>query len=601
MKKQILLFLFSFTLLIHFQSFAQNKNKNNQPSLEQKLKTLEPWVDKVMKDWKVQGLAIAVVHKDKIVYAKGFGFRDVKKQLPVTAETVFAIGSCTKAFTAATVLQLADDGKLEMDKPVREYVPSFKMFDEYVSANMTPRDLLCHRSGLPRHDFVWYGSDFSRQEIFDRLRYLEPTKPFRTDWQYQNLMFMSAGYLVEQVGKQRWETFANERIIKPLEMTSTNFSVSETPKMSDYSLGYIKKEKDGKESVEEIPFRNIDAVAPAGSINSNVKDMGNWLVALINGGKFKGKEILKPSAIAQMQTPYMVILTPLLYEESYHNSYGLGWFITSYRGKVRVEHGGNIDGFTASTCFMPKDSIGIVILANMNGTAINGVIRNTLLDKLLNMSEIDWNKRSLDAVAKAKESAEKSKKETESNQKKDTKPSHNLKEYTGKFEHPAYGIMEIVFKNDSLFVQKNKLKSLLQHYHYDIFEATHEDFDNTKISFNTNLKGEIDEMGVEIEPALGKDIIFKRKNEYKPTKEELEKLVGEYELAGTAVKISLKGETLMMFVAGQPEYELLPTKANEFDLKNVKGFSVKFNKNDKGEITDLVSQQPNGNFKAKKK
>ncbi|MFQ6032023.1 MAG: serine hydrolase domain-containing protein, partial [Candidatus Zixiibacteriota bacterium] len=215
-----------------------------------------------MKEWKVPGLAISIVKEDKVIYTKGFGFRDVKKGLKVTPHTLFAIGSCTKAFTAVAMGFLVDEGKLDWDKPVREYLPSFKLKDPFASERMTPRDLVCHRSGLPRHDLVWYNSSTSREELTHRLQYLEPSKDFRTTYQYQNLMFMTAGYMVGKIAGKTWEEFVRERILEPLGMEESNFSVEDSKKAPDFALPYFK---DKQERVIEIPFRNIDNVGPAGS------------------------------------------------------------------------------------------------------------------------------------------------------------------------------------------------------------------------------------------------------------------------------------------------------------------------------------------------
>ena len=432
------LLLLTVALAVSLHTFSQNKE------VEKKLKGFDQYVEKVMRDWKVQGMAVAIVHKNKVILSKGFGYRNVAKNLPVTEETLFAIGSCTKAFTAAGVCLLQEDGTLDLDKPIRDYMPEFKLFDDYVSQNMSPRDLLCHRSGLPRHDIMWYGSPATRRELFARLRYLEPSQPFRTTYQYQNLMFMTAGVLIEDVSKLSWEKFTRNRILNPLEMNSTNFSINDLQNAKDYSTGYA--EPGGL--VSPIPYMNIDAVGPAGSLNSNVKDMSKWLTVLINGGKYNGKKILSENTIRQLQTPAMVSPTqvPLQYDESFYNMYGLGWTITSYRGHVRVDHGGNIDGFSASTCFMPRDSIGVVVLTNMNASNLTAIVRNNVLDRMLGLTEVDWNKRLLDERTKNKEAQNKTKKEEDGNRVKDTKPSHPLEAYAGKFEHPGYGVIEILKK-----------------------------------------------------------------------------------------------------------------------------------------------------------
>lgn len=576
-------------------SVASSQNKD----IEKKLKGFDQFVDRVMKDWQVQGMAVAIVYKDKVILSKGYGYRNVDQKLPVTDETLFAIGSCTKAFTAAGVCLLEEDGKLELDKPVREYMPDFKLQDDYVSENMTPRDLLCHRSGLPRHDAIWYGSPATRRELFERLRFLEPSKPFRTAYQYQNLMFMTAGILIEDVSNMSWEKFTRERILDPLEMTSTNFSVIDLQKAKDFSIGYTLQNT----SVVSIPYMNIDAIGPAGSINSSAKDMSKWVRVLINGGKYGDKKVFSENTVRQLQTPTMINSTQSLqYDENFYVMYGLGWSVTSYRGHVRVDHGGNIDGFSASTCFMPRDSIGVIVLTNMNGTALTSIVRNNVLDRMLGMPEVDWNKRLLDETTRNKEAQAKSKKEEDASRVKDTKPSHPLEHYVGKFEHPAYGLLEVVKEGDGLSISVHGLKSALEHYHYDIFRATDERyFRGQKFSFSSDVNGEFDQVQSKIEPMVS-DIVFKRKVGIDIVADVLSNYTGEYDFGGELAKVYIKGEkTLFLFVNGQPEYELVAIKQHEFKIKMLEGFTIKFEVDASGKAAEMVSIQPNGTFRAKRK
>jgi CubicO group peptidase (beta-lactamase class C family) len=579
--------------LVVSEALSQNKD------IEKKLKGFDQFVERVMKDWKVQGMAVAIVYKDKVILSKGYGYRNVDQKLPVTDETLFAIGSCTKAFTAAGVCLLEEDGKLDLDKPVREYMPNFKLQDDYVSENMTPRDLLCHRSGLPRHDAIWYGSQATRRELFERLRYLEPSKPFRAAYQYQNLMFMTAGILIEDISNSTWEKFTRERILEPLQMSATNFSVADLQKANDFSIGYTEQNN----TVVSIPYMNIDAIGPAGSINSNVKDMSKWVRVLINGGKYNGKKVFSENTVRQLQTPTMVNTTqPLQYDENFYITYALGWTVTSYRGHVRVDHGGNIDGFSASTCFMPRDSIGVVILTNMNGTALTSIVRNNVLDRMLGMGEVDWNKRLLDERNKNKEAQAKAKKEDDASRVKDTKPSHPLDNYVGKFEHPAYGIVEVTKEGENLSINAHGLKSALEHYHYDVFRAMDERyFGGRKFSFVSNVSGEIDQIQSKIEPAV-KDIIFKKKVGIDLVADVLSNYIGEYDFGGELAKVYIKGEkTLFLFVNGQPEYELVAIKQHEFKIKMLEGFTIKFEVDSSGKAAEMVSVQPNGTFRAKRK
>ena len=200
----------------------------------------------------------------EIVMMEGYGYRNIDKSLPVTSETLFAIGSSTKAFTALAAGILADEKILKLDTPVKEYLPDFKMFDPFATERITLRDMLCHRSGLPRHDLMWYNASLTREEIIERLRYLEPNVDFRTKWQYQNIMYMVAGYVVGHVSRSSWEEVVQKRIFRPLNMTSSQFSVDKTQLHHDYAMPYIQIE----DQARVIPFRNIDTIGPAGSINS---------------------------------------------------------------------------------------------------------------------------------------------------------------------------------------------------------------------------------------------------------------------------------------------------------------------------------------------
>ena len=198
----------------------------------------DSFVNQAIHAWEVPGLAIAVVKNGQVVLAQGYGFRDVDKKLPVTPKTLFAIGSCTKAFTTFVMGTLVDEGKLDWDKPVRTYIPELRLHDRVASELITPRDLVTHRSGLPRHDLVWYNATLSRKEIVDRLPYLEPTETFRSKFQYNNIMYMTAGYLVERLTGQSWEDAVRARIFTPLGMTGSNFSVKDSQKAADFARPY---------------------------------------------------------------------------------------------------------------------------------------------------------------------------------------------------------------------------------------------------------------------------------------------------------------------------------------------------------------------------
>jgi hypothetical protein len=286
-------------------------------------------------------------------------------------------------------------------------------------------------------------------------------------------------------------------------------------------------------------------------------------------------------------------------DEVFYSSYGMGWMITSYRGHLRIEHGGNIDGFSASVCLLPRDSVGIVVLTNMDGTSLPSVVRNYSIDKILDLSEIDWSERLLKDVNKMKDELKKSEEKKE--EVSETTPSHPIKDYVGKFEHPAYGTIEITNSGDDLNIHYHSFDMKLHHYKYDVFETKDERYPPIKISFLTNTNGDIDKLSSKLQEGV-KDIEFKRVLDKKTVSgAELEKFIGEYEISGTVITVDLRNKTtLIMTVPGQPQYELIPTNDNEFGLKGLDGYSVKFNPAT-GKITEVVFYQPNGVFTAKKK
>jgi len=313
----------------------------------------------VRKQWRTPGLAIAVVHNGHVVYERAIGVRDVDQHLEVTPQTLFAIASCSKAFTTAALAVLADEGRLDWDLPVREYMPSFRLHDTLATERTSARDLVCHRSGLPRHDLLWYSSTKSRSELVHRMRHLEPSADFRSTWQYQNLMYMTAGYLIELISGQTWEEFVRDRIFAPLGMCDSTLSVEESQQSPDFALPY-KKERD--DTVHEIPFYSQWAVGPAGGINSSIRDLARWVTMHLKGGRWEGTQLISEGQVREMQTPQMVMPPSDKYPEVLHPSYGLGWFIQGYRGHNLLQHGGNIDGFSSLVTLLPRENIGVVVL-----------------------------------------------------------------------------------------------------------------------------------------------------------------------------------------------------------------------------------------------
>jgi CubicO group peptidase (beta-lactamase class C family) len=603
MRKVFALLLITTTLF----SFAQ-KQKTTE---DKRFTGLDTAFARVLKDWHAAGFAVAVVEKNKVVYAKGFGYRDYENKIPVTPNTLFAIGSCTKAFTASMLGLLREDGKVDFDKPVRNYLPELKFYKDEMNDKITLRDMMSHRTGLPRHDYSWYFfSTPSRDSLVQRIQYMEPSAGLREKWQYNNFMFLAQGATIEKITGKKWEDNIREKIFQPLGMSSSVFSIEDLMKSNDAALGYEAK-KDSL--ISKMDYYHIDAMGPAGSINSSVNDMAKWVTTWINGGKYEGKEIIPSAYTSEAMSSQMIIGAALPEKEKtdiYFANYGFGWFLASYRGHYRVEHGGNIDGFSASTCFFPSDSVGIIVLSNQNSSAVPSVVRNLIADRMLKLKYFDWESDSKKLSDKGKAAAKDAEKSAVSSKKQNTKPSHALKDYEGLYKNEGYGTFEIQLKGDSLFAFLGTHVWWLRHYHYDMFEPLDKNAKtgidtsdkSDPLQFQMNVAGDIESVAANFESSL-KPIIFTKTPKPKEiTKDSLQKYVGEYELSGIAIKIFIKGDkTLYMFVPGQPEYELVLVDKNKFSIKTLSGYFAQFTVNDKNEVTELLAIQPNGTFKATRK
>jgi CubicO group peptidase (beta-lactamase class C family) len=560
-------------------------------------KKLRLFLDAEMKRWEVPGMGIGIIKGGKILMSEGFGYRDLEKKLPVTPNTLFAIGSASKAFTAMDVQLLVDEGKVEWDKPVQTYLPDFKLKDEVATARMTVRDLVCHRSGLPRHDAIWYGTSLTRQEIYDRLRYLDFTADLRSAFQYNNLMFLTAGYMVGRLTNSSWEEFTRRRIFEPLGMTSSNFSVGDSKKSADYSLPYEKKE--GK--VVEVPFRDIDSIGPAGSINSNVNDMLKWVEFQVNKGKVGDKQVVSEAGQREVYTPAMFMRQPMLSlqpDKQAVMSYGLGWFIETYRGHMVVHHGGSIDGFYFLNAFLPNDNLGVVVLSNLGGSPLVWISMGYILDMVLGLDPV-WEKLSVERFndAKKEEAEAKDKeKEEEAERVKDTKPSHPLDAYVGEYEHPAYGVIAIELKDNALQGKHFSFDFKLDHWHYDVFKPSDH---LPKVMFLTNLKGDVDGLSVAMDPAVAPILFTRKPSAAMKDPKFLAQFQGAYEIRGTTLTVSLKGDALFVDRPGQPTVELVPYKGTEFTIKGREGSSVKFIL-ENGAVTGIDIGGPSGSVKGKK-
>jgi CubicO group peptidase (beta-lactamase class C family) len=457
---------------------------------------LDALMESAMKHWAPPGAAVVVVRGDQVVYLKGFGVRDVTTKAPVTPDTIFAIGSTTKAFTTAAMALLVDEGKMRWDDPVRKHLPYFRLADPLANESVTMRDLVTHRTGLIRHDMLWYGSPWSREAIVKRIGHVPLSYPIRTEFQYQNIMYLTAGLAVGAASGSAFEEFVQRRIFDQLGMKSANFSTLRSEKAADHALPHAKQ---GTE-VKIIPWRNIDNVGPAGSINASVRDLSNWIRLHLNEGVVDGRRLISAENLREMHTPQMVIRLEgrwkLFFPESdtLQLSYGLGWFINDYRGRKLVMHGGTIDGFRAAVMLEPKAKIGVAVLANLTGTQMPEATCYNVMDLLLGLEKKDWNAY-ISGQAKIFEAAQaKALIERNARRRKDTKPSRELAAYAGTYEDPGYGKADVMVVDGKLALLWSSFKTGLEHFHFDTFTATDNELKNEQLTFSLNADGEVGSM-----------------------------------------------------------------------------------------------------------
>lgn len=500
-------------------SFKPAKAPSPQ-QLHKKLSKLDRSIEDILKYTHCPGVAVVIVKKDQIIYAKGFGYRDFENKIPVTTNTLFSIGSCTKAFTSTLIGQLAEEDKVDLDESPRKYLPELTFYNDELNRMVTIRDMLCHRTGLPRNDLSWYyfPTD-SRDSLLQRVQYHEPSMGPREGFQYNNFMYAAVGVISGRVTNQSWEEAVQNQLLNPLEMHHSNLSIEALEKADDFAFGYTVNAQNEIKKESNFP---VTSMGPSGSINSNVNDMANWLITWINGGTFKGEQVIPKSFIYEATSSQMIASGSgpgNTHPDLHFANYGLGWYLSSYRGHYRVAHGGNIDGFSASTCFFPSDSIGIVVLANQDRSRVPSMVRNVLMDEMLGLTPAEWIKPLKEQYEEEQNKVETDKKGTGtvSNNIQGTSPSHPLADYTGKFNYPGYGTIRVKEKEGELYAHLPNKKWWLRHKHYDVFEAvsiTPEGVDTSGyFSFNflytPEVNGDINTFSIAIEGGI-EPFVFKR-------------------------------------------------------------------------------------------
>ncbi|NUQ10915.1 MAG: serine hydrolase [Gemmatimonadaceae bacterium] len=579
-------------------SFTMSRGPRPADLAREALKGFDAWVDSAMTAWRVVGLSIGIVVDGETVYLRGHGLRDRARNLPMTPRTLLAIGSASKAFTTFAMGALVDQGRLAWDAPVRTWIPWFRMHDDVATLRLTPRDLVTHRSGLPRHDLVWYNNTTStREELVRRLAYLPASADLRERYQYNNLMFLTAGFLVGTINGTSWEDGLRQLVLAPLGMTRTNFSVAESQKDPDHSLGYTVR----RDTIERLPFRDITLVGPAGSINSSAEEMTKWVTLHLNGGKLGDRQVLQPTTLRDMYRPHTPIGGIGPAPEIGPRSYGLGWFVDTYRGRYRVEHGGNIDGFSAGVTMLPNDRIGIVVLTNQNGAAITEILARTAMDRLLGAERKDWNGEALrarDAAAPAQRQMEERKGEARV---PGTRPAHPLAAYAGTYADSGYGAATVSVERDTLVFTYNGITAKLAHWHYETFAGVRNPADPTfadqQFTFRTGTKGRIESLLANFEPSVPPIVLARQPDPRLRDPAFLQRLTGRYQLpTGPVVTIVLRGNVLLYQQGAGIPTELEPEEGTTFVLRANRSISLEFRLDANGNATAIRGSQPGAVF-----
>lgn len=420
--------------------------------------------------WDVPGAAVVIIGPDRVIHLKGYGRRDVRGD-EVTADTIFPLASCSKAFTTALMALLVDEGKLNWDDPVRKHLPDFHLSDPAADSLVTLRDLVSHRTGVGGHDLLWYRSSLTQDELIRRVGKLPLSRPFRSEMQYQTVMYIAAGHAAARAGGKSWGELVDEKLLKPLGMKEVCLTTTAAEKKTDRASGY-RVGKDG--TLVNVPWYRQPEPNSAGSVHASARDLAPWLQLQLTGGKRGDEQLITESSLRETQSPQIVVrmrdAARALNPETQQISYGMGWVIQDYRGHLQVMHAGLIDGFRAHLTILPKDGYAFAILANREGTRMNLALSNTLTDLLLGLPAKDWNKYLLDVQAEETQAAKVKSRQEELAKRPDLKPSVDLKGLAGVYEDAAYGSTTMrLSKDEELIWEWGPWKVPLEHYAGDTF------------------------------------------------------------------------------------------------------------------------------------
>ena len=560
---------------------------------------LERLVAEAMDEWKIPGLAMTFVQNGEMALLRAYGLRDAEAGLKVTTETHFLIGSITKSFTSTGLALLMDERRLDWSKPVRDYVPEFRLHDAVATDRVTVRDLLCHHSGLPRHDWIWAPGDLSAAQMLAAMRFLEPSDDLRSAFQYNNLGYFVAGITAERITGQSWTEFTRTRLTDKLNMNVT-FGVEDLAAASDAAVPYWM-DGDNRLRGKFLPI----SVMAAGGINTSIASFANWLHLHLDNGEFSGQRLLSPTLMRELQTPRVHVAAPEFAEYG-DTHYGLGFRSHSYRGERVIWHGGGWSGWSTLMKMLPDHGVGVAVFTNRTQSMAPEIIANYVFDRVCGKEPIPWLDRLRERRRKFVAQLEVDRLARSAIRRPNTQPSHDLAEYAGDYEHPAYGRITIAHAGGTLNWTYRGMSEPLAHRHYDTFELPEAPDrllpDRLAISFSTDREGNISSVVAPFEP-LVKDIVFTRDSAGDCTSPAFrQQCIGKFIRQGfvTVVVGQDNDGELTLTSGGEPTCKLRPYRGRTFIIDEREEVRVEFHVGPNGEVHELVFHQPNGTFLAQR-
>ena len=411
--------------------------------------SMDSYIEEGLQDWQIPGVAVVVVKDGQVVLEKGYGVLEMGKPEKVDENTLFMIASNTKAFTGTAMSMLAHEGKCSLDDRVQKYLPGFRMKDPWVAQNITLTDVMSHRIGMEtfQGDFMYWESDLIRDEVIEKFGMLTPLYDFRSRWGYCNAGFVVAGKCLEEIEGISWEQFIRERIVKPLEMNRTLVMTSETLDATNIASAHTML----LGQLQVIPHCQIDNIAPAVSISSSVHDMSHWLIALLDSGRYNGREVIPYQAIRKAQTPHSIIRPARHpFNHAHYSLYGLGWDLMDYEGREIVSHTGGVDGFVTSVTLLPEEDLGIVVLTNTDMNGFYQALKWEIIDAYLGLPYRDYNSFYLNRYMPALREEWQMVTAWQDSVKMKANPSVKLSKFEGTYRHEIYGTASLKSMDDYL-------------------------------------------------------------------------------------------------------------------------------------------------------